>query len=136
MTPLEKLEEIVLAAVPEFDKNTLTGFGKLPEEFLEENTTKLPACYISWEGFDRDNRYENGKQTSGGFTERCKIYIRVAQKAQLDIRQIVQRLRAYVNTETTIFDEDSERRDIRFTSGFAERDDQRGDRFTIDVIIF
>ncbi len=136
MTPLEKLQEIAMASVPEFAGNVLTGFGKIPEEFLEENTTKLPACYISWEGFDRDNRYENGKPTSGGFTEICKMYIRVEKKSTLDIRQIVQRIRQYVNTETTTFDEGGERRDIRFNGGFAERDDNRGDRFTINVIIF
>jgi hypothetical protein len=135
MTPLERLEEIVVAAVPAFQGNTLKGNGRVPEEFLEENSTKLPSCYISWDGFDKDNRYESGKQTAAGFTERCKLYIRVAKNASVDIRQHVQAIRKYVNTQTTMFEEDGERRDIKITSGFAERDDKIGDRFTIDVII-
>jgi hypothetical protein len=138
MTPLEKLEEIVVAAVPAFQGNTLKGHGRVTEEFIEENITKMPSCYISWDGFDRDNRYESGKQTAAGLTERCKLYIRVAKDTKAtnpSIRDYVQAIRKYVNTETTMFEEDGERRDIKITSGFAERDDQRGDRFTIDVII-
>ena len=138
MTPLEKLEEIVLAAVPDFQNNTLKGHGRVTEEFLEENITGLPSCYISWDGFDKDNRYESGKPTAAGLTERCKLYIRVAKddkSTKPNIRAYVQAIRKYINTETTMFDEDGERRDIKLTSGFAERDNQRGDRFTIDVII-
>ncbi len=135
MTPLEKLKEVVLAAVPDFTNNILLGCGRIPEEFLEENSTKLPSCYISWDGFDTDNRYENGRPSPAGFTERCKIYIRVAKNAQVDIRQHVQAIRNYVNTQTTLFDDDGARRDIKITSGFAERDDKIGDRFTLDIII-
>lgn len=139
MTPLEKLAEIALAAVPDFAPNIVTGNGREPEEFLEENTTKLPSCYISWDGFSNELNYENGRMTPAGFSERCRMYIRVDKGSTTNIREYVMAIRDYINDspeQRARFVEADDIRRIRFLGGIAERDDKRGDRFTIDILIY